>query len=91
MNQVAKQVMVEKSVDDVMQALVKCVADVKAAAKAGGSAAVEGTAIATSLVSDLFPVMGELAQVLPDAKADPVGAEKAVLVAMPDLLAAIKG
>lgn len=84
-------VTVSSSVYDVLGALIKSVSDVKAAVKAGGSAPQEGVTIVSALVADLFPIMGELAQISGDVQADKESAEKAALVLLPELIKAITG
>ncbi|GAC1606468.1 MAG: hypothetical protein NVS3B3_06670 [Aquirhabdus sp.] len=82
---------VSSSVYDVLGALIKGVSDVKAAVKAGGSAPQEGVAIVSALVADLFPIMGELAQIGGDISGEKIAAEAAVLSQIPALIHALTG
>jgi hypothetical protein len=90
MADVSKTIQVAASEDAVMTALVKCVADVKAAIKAGGGTLPEVTAIGAALVADLVPALSQVTNLESDASADPLAAERAVACQLPDLVAAIR-
>lgn len=86
---VDKTIKVEKSGDDVMQAIVGLVKAVKAQHVAGQPLVVEITSDVTAAVQNLGPILGEVGQVPADALESRVGMLKAVTNGAIDLTEAV--